>query len=147
MNVQQIVPLHIHHNDRNIIPVNAGKTERTAKEIPVQSWRRFSRLIHNSIGDDIFVNSKSDSDRRKGRVGMLLFRLTPIWIQIFDIFKRKFSGDMSWDDFKGKLKEFVNAGKTERTAKEIPVQSWRRFSRLIAVSLDTVMDGASKLLC
>lgn len=48
---------------------------------------------------------------------------------------REFSGDMSWDDFKGKLKEFVNAGKTERTAKEIPVQSWRRFSRLIHNSI------------
>ena len=48
---------------------------------------------------------------------------------------REFSGDMSWDDFKRKLKEFVNGGKTERTAKEIPVQSWRRFSRLIHNSI------------
>ena len=39
--------------------VNKGKT---SKEIPVQSWRRFSRLIRNSISDDIFVNARSSSD-------------------------------------------------------------------------------------
>lgn len=39
--------------------VNKGQT---SKEIPVQSWRRFSRLIRNSISDDIFVNARSSSD-------------------------------------------------------------------------------------
>lgn len=38
--------------------VNKGKT---SNEIPVQSWRRFSRLINNSINDDFFVNAKSSS--------------------------------------------------------------------------------------
>lgn len=33
----------------------------STKEIPVQSWRRFSRLINNSINDPVFVNSKSDT--------------------------------------------------------------------------------------
>lgn len=31
------------------------------KDISVQSWRRFHRLINNSINNDIFVNSKSNS--------------------------------------------------------------------------------------
>lgn len=33
----------------------------TAKEIPVQSWRRFTRLINNSIEDDIFEDAISNS--------------------------------------------------------------------------------------
>ncbi|OPX45750.1 hypothetical protein CLHUN_06880 [Ruminiclostridium hungatei] len=45
----------------------------------------------------------------------------------------QFSGNMSWGDFKDKLKEFVNKG---NTSKEIPVQSWRRFSRLINNSIN-----------
>ncbi len=46
----------------------------------------------------------------------------------------QFSDDMSWNDFKGKLYEFVNKG--GNTTKEIPVQSWRRFSRLINNSIN-----------
>lgn len=45
----------------------------------------------------------------------------------------QFSGNMSWSDFKDKLKEFVNKG---NISKEIPVQSWRRFSRLINNSIN-----------
>jgi len=45
-----------------------------------------------------------------------------------------FAGDLSWRDFKDKLSDYVNnrAG----GSKEIPVQSWRRFSRLINNSID-----------
>jgi len=42
-----------------------GKGSQKTKEIPVQSWRRFSRLINNSIDNDIFVNNKSDSQSQK----------------------------------------------------------------------------------
>ena len=45
----------------------------------------------------------------------------------------QFSGNMSWGDFKDRLKEYVNKG---NTSKEIPVQSWRRFSRLINNSIN-----------
>ena len=45
----------------------------------------------------------------------------------------EFSGDMSWNDFKSKLKKYVEKG---QTSKEIPVQSWRRFSRLINNSIN-----------
>lgn len=45
----------------------------------------------------------------------------------------QFAGNMSWNDFKEKLKEFVNKG---NASKEIPVQSWRRFSRLINNSIN-----------
>lgn len=47
-----------------------------------------------------------------------------------------FASDMSWADFKDKLREFVNTGKKGASPKsEIPVQSWRRFSRLINNSI------------
>ena len=47
---------------------------------------------------------------------------------------QQFSGDLTWDDFKDKLHDFVeNKGTTK---KEIPVQSWRRFSRLINNSIN-----------
>ena len=39
-----------------------GKTDN--KEIQVQSWRRFSRLINNSVNDRIFQNSLSGSKER-----------------------------------------------------------------------------------
>lgn len=45
----------------------------------------------------------------------------------------QFAGDMSWTNFKNRLKEFVNKG---NASKEIPVQSWRRFSRLISNSIN-----------
>ena len=43
--------------------VNKSSTSNS-KEIPVQSWRRFSRLINNSINDKIFQNSKSNNKER-----------------------------------------------------------------------------------
>lgn len=57
----------------------------------------------------------------------------------------KFVADMSWDNFKAMLKQFVNAGDRERGAKEIPVQSWRRFSRLInnSINNDFFVNGIS----
>lgn len=46
----------------------------------------------------------------------------------------QFSGDLTWDDFKNKLHDFVENKGT--STKEIPVQSWRRFSRLINNSIN-----------
>lgn len=41
-----------------------GRGGSRNQEIPVQSWRRFSRLINNSINDPVFVNDKSDSPEK-----------------------------------------------------------------------------------
>lgn len=46
----------------------------------------------------------------------------------------QFSGDLTWEDFKEKLHDFVENKGT--STKEIPVQSWRRFSRLIKNSIN-----------
>lgn len=49
----------------------------------------------------------------------------------------QFAGDLSWDEFKDKLDAVVNKKETSGNAtKEIPVQSWRRFSRLIKNSIN-----------
>jgi uncharacterized protein len=42
------------------------ETHRTGanKEIPIQSWRKFSRIISNSIGNDIFQSSESRDKKR-----------------------------------------------------------------------------------
>jgi DNA helicase HerA-like ATPase len=43
---------------------------------------------------------------------------------------------LTWDTFKGKLKDFTQSGKTSSPQKgDIPTQSWRKFSRLIANSI------------
>lgn len=41
------------------------KASRAAKEIHIQSWKRFSRLINNSVNDSIFQNALSDSPERR----------------------------------------------------------------------------------
>jgi DNA helicase HerA-like ATPase len=43
-----------------------GKTASSQKgDIPIQSWRKFSRLIANSIGHDIFQSSPSGDSKKK----------------------------------------------------------------------------------
>lgn len=49
----------------------------------------------------------------------------------------EFSGDMSWNQFKEKLQRNVEKGAfATRSNKDIPVQSWRRFSRLIRNTIE-----------
>jgi len=44
--------------------------------------------------------------------------------------------ELTWDTFKGKLKEYTNTvTKKCKVNKDIPVQSWRKFSRLISNSI------------
>ena len=42
----------------------AGKGGSKSNDIPVQSWKRFSRLINNSIGDKVFQDQKSNTKER-----------------------------------------------------------------------------------
>ena len=42
--------------------------------------------------------------------------------------------DMDWDEFKSQVKEHMNT-KSDKSNKEIPVQSWRKFGRLISTSI------------
>lgn len=41
-----------------------GSSKNNNSNITIQSWQRFRRLINNSINDDIFVNTKSKSQKQ-----------------------------------------------------------------------------------
>jgi len=40
---------------------------KSSKEIMVQSWRKFSRLVNNSLSNDIFVDAKSGDKKQRHR--------------------------------------------------------------------------------
>ena len=49
---------------------------------------------------------------------------------------QEFKGDLSWTDFKGKLKEFCSKGSSKNNNSSILIQSWQRFRRLINNSIN-----------
>ena len=49
---------------------------------------------------------------------------------------QEFSGDLSWDDFKDRLKDFCSKGSSKNNNSAILVQSWQRFRRLINNSVN-----------
>lgn len=49
---------------------------------------------------------------------------------------QEFSGDLSWDDFKDRLKDFCGKGSSKNNNSAILVQSWQRFRRLINNSVN-----------
>ncbi len=48
----------------------------------------------------------------------------------------EFKGDLSWTDFKDKLKEFCSKGSRKNNNSSILIQSWQRFRRLINNSIN-----------
>ena len=54
--------------------------------------------------------------------------------------------DMNWDSFKSKVKEYANGKKAKSgdDKSQILVQSWKRFSRLIATSIQNDIFQNSK---
>ncbi|MBQ3113958.1 MAG: ATP-binding protein [Phascolarctobacterium sp.] len=48
----------------------------------------------------------------------------------------EFKGDLSWTDFKDKLKEFCSKGSSKNNNSAILIQSWQRFRRLINNSIN-----------
>ena len=49
---------------------------------------------------------------------------------------QEFSGDLSWDDFKDRLKDFCSKGSSKNNNSAILVQSWQRLGRLINNSVN-----------
>ena len=49
---------------------------------------------------------------------------------------QEFAGDLSWADFKEKLKEFCSKGSSKDNKSSILIQSWQRFRRLINNSIN-----------
>ena len=64
-----------------------NKTAKTDnKEIQVQSWRRFSRLINNSVNDKIFQNSKSTTkERHQVHISDAINNIEGGQVYVFDI--------------------------------------------------------------
>lgn len=48
----------------------------------------------------------------------------------------EFRGDLSWSDFKDKLKDFCSKGSSKNNNSSILIQSWQRFRRLINNSIN-----------
>lgn len=48
----------------------------------------------------------------------------------------EFRGDLSWDNFKDKLKDFCSKGSSKNNNSSILIQSWQRFRRLINNSIN-----------
>lgn len=48
----------------------------------------------------------------------------------------EFRGDLSWTDFKDKLKDFCSKGSSKNNSSSILIQSWQRFRRLINNSIN-----------
>ena len=48
----------------------------------------------------------------------------------------EFKGDLSWTDFKDKLKDFCSKGSSKNNNSSILIQSWQRFRRLINNSIN-----------
>ena len=57
----------------------------------------------------------------------------------------EFKGDLSWTDFKDRLKDFSTKGSSKNNNSSITVQSWQRFRRLINNSItdDVFVDAKS----
>lgn len=49
---------------------------------------------------------------------------------------QEFKGDLSWADFKDKLKDFCSKGSGKNNSSNILIQSWQRFRRLINNSIN-----------
>lgn len=49
---------------------------------------------------------------------------------------QEFKGDLSWTDFKDKLKDFCSKGSSKNNNSSILIQSWQRFRRLINNSIN-----------
>ncbi|WP_130862822.1 ATP-binding protein [Bacilliculturomica massiliensis] len=49
---------------------------------------------------------------------------------------QEFRGDLSWTDFKDKLKDFCSKGSSKNNNSSILIQSWQRFRRLINNSIN-----------
>ena len=160
MNVKGDDLLHIHQPNDYI--TEAQKAEWEALGVPCEpfdnvryfypySERRDSLFANSSISRDALEEQYSDGiastfaytfEHDVGKISMLFSNVDdPNWtiesILNFIETNPEFRSVPDWDMFKDKLKGFVNKSSGRSTGNaEIPVQSWRRFSRLINNSIN-----------
>lgn len=160
MNVKGDDLLHIHQPNDYI--TEAQKAEWEALGVPCEpfnnvryfypySERRDSLFANSSIARNALEEQYSDGiastfaytfEHDVGKISMLFSNVDdPNWtiesILNFIETNPEFRSVPDWDMFKDKLKSFVNKSSGRSTGNaEIPVQSWRRFSRLINNSIN-----------
>ena len=158
MNVKGDDLLHLHRPNQYIS--DAQKEEWEALSVPCSpfeavhyfypySGRKEKQYANSSIPDDDiaeqFLDGIADNyvytfEHDVSKLSMLFSNVDdPNWtiesILNYIETSSEFKDVESWDDFKDKLRQYVNkTGKTDN--KEIQVQSWRRFSRLINNSVN-----------
>lgn len=101
----------------------SGNTGRNGKDITVQSWRKFKRLLQKSINNQIFVETRSDnSERNQCYLGDELKKIKANDVIVVDI--AKLEEQLQYLVFGEVLKSIydLKMGETERDEEDIPKQ-------------------------
>lgn len=159
MNVKGDDLLHIHQPNEKI--TSAQREEWDALGIPCEPFENVRYLYpYRKQKDRLYANSalptedlEEQFDARQaanfvytfdhdiGKVDMLFANVDDPNYTIESIlnyidYGTEFKGDLSWTDFKDKLKEFCSKGSSKNNNSSILIQSWQRFRRLINNSIN-----------
>ncbi len=159
MNVKGDDLLHIHQPNEKI--TSAQREEWDALGVPCEPFenvrylypyrRQKDRLYANTALPTEDLEEQFDAqqaanfvytfDHDIGKVDMLFTNVDDPNYTIESIlnyidYGTEFKGDLSWTDFKDKLKEFCSKGSSKNNNSSILIQSWQRFRRLINNSIN-----------
>ncbi len=159
MNVKGDDLLHIHQPNEKI--TSAQREEWDALGVPCEPFenvrylypyrRQKDRLYANTALPTEDLEEQFDAqqaanfvytfDHDIGKVDMLFANVDDPNYTIESIlnyidYGTEFKGDLSWTDFKDKLKEFCSKGSSKNNNSSILIQSWQRFRRLINNSIN-----------
>lgn len=159
MNVKGDDLLHIHQPNEKINP--AQREEWDALGVPCEPFENVRYLYpYRKQKDRLYANTSLPTedleeqfgarqaanfvytfDHDIGKVDMLFANVDDPNYTIESIlnyidYGTEFKGDLSWADFKDKLKEFCSKGSSKNNNSSILIQSWQRFRRLINNSIN-----------
>lgn len=159
MNVKGDDLLHIHQPNEKITP--AQREEWDALGVPCEPFENVRYLYpYRKQKDRLYANTSLPTedleeqfgarqaanfvytfDHDIGKVDMLFANVDDPNYTIESIlnyidYGTEFKGDLSWADFKDKLKEFCSKGSSKNNNSSILIQSWQRFRRLINNSIN-----------
>lgn len=159
MNVKGDDLLHIHQPNEKI--TSAQREEWDALGVPCEPFENVRYLYpYRKQKDRLYANTALPTedleeqfdaqqaanfvytfDHDIGKVDMLFANVDDPNYTIESIlnyidYGTEFKGDLSWTDFKDKLKEFCSKGSSKNNNSSILIQSWQRFRRLINNSIN-----------
>jgi len=159
MNVKGDDLLHIHQPNEKITP--AQREEWDVLGVPCEPFENVRYLYpYRKQKDRLYANTSLPTedleeqfgarqaanfvytfDHDIGKVDMLFANVDDPNYTIESIlnyidYGTEFKGDLSWADFKDKLKEFCSKGSSKNNNSSILIQSWQRFRRLINNSIN-----------